>query len=218
MKNKFVMGLFVLIVVLSLLVPKIVLSLLEDRYIEQMDHTRVLESIKEESVLIKTIYSKYNGEKYRVSINDTYEVLDGETLKNEELIKLQELENVGMIQNHFFTYLVNNKSMIVRINTYQNDSMNYKKIRIFLPTNDFRVAFMSFEVEHTTGKIIALKIPKEYVDVQRDVMKDYVNYLGFSKSDWIYEANSIQSMTNRLEIKVEEINNIVSISVVPYHY
>ena len=48
-------------------------------------------------------------------------------------------------------------------------------------------------------------------------MKDYVSYLGFSKSDWLYETNSIKSKTNRLEIKIEEINDLVAISIVPYY-
>ncbi len=30
---------------------------------------------------------------------------------------------------------------------------------------------------------MALKVPREYVNVQREVMKNYVGYLGFSKNN-----------------------------------
>ncbi len=227
MKNKFIIGIFTIIVIASLIIPKIALFLLEDRNIDKLYKTNAnmlqANNIKNEDVLIKTIYSKYNGEKYSISTSDTYEFatlyyeIDGEKVPNKELVKLQELEKLGMIKNSLFSYLEKNKTMIARINEYQSDNMNYSKIRIFLPTNDYSIAFMSFEVEHTTGKIMALKIPKEYVNVQMDVMKDYAEYLGFSKSDWIYEKKSIKSLTNKLEIKVEDINNIISISIVPYN-
>ena len=105
--------------------------------------------------------------------------------------------------------------MITRINKYQSENIDYSKIKIFLPTNNFSVAFMSLEVENTTGKIISLKVPKEYINVNTDIIKDYVNYLGFSKNDWTYETNSSKSITNKLEIKVEDINNIISINIVP---
>ncbi len=173
--------------------------------------------------LFKQFILNIMGGKYSISTSDTYEFLtlyyevNGQKVENEELIKLQELEKIGMIKNNFFTYLEKNESMITRISEYQSDNMNYSKIRIFLPTNDFSIAFMSFEVEHKTGKIIALKVPKEYVNIQSDVMKDYVSYLGFFENDWIYETNSIHSITNRLEIKVEDINNVISISRAPYN-
>ena len=227
MKNKFIIGLFVLIVILSLITPKIALFLLEDNRIDKIykSNANILQesNTKDEAVLIKTIYSKYNGERYSISTSDTYEFptlyyeVNGQKVENEELVKLQELEKIGMIKNNFFTYLEKNESMIARISEYQSDNMSYSKIRIFLPTNDFSIAFMSFEVEHKTGKIIALKVPKEYINVQSDVMKDYVSYLGFSKSDWIYETNAIKSTTNRLEIKVEDINSVISISIVPFN-
>lgn len=227
MKNRFIIGLFFLILALSLIIPKIALFLLENHHIDKnyQSNVTILKAsyTNDQAALIRTIYSKYNGEKYSISINDVYEFStlyyeENEKRKeNEELVKLQELEKIGIIQAHFFTYMEKNKTMVARINKYQGDNMNYSKIRIFLPTNDFSIAFMSFEVEQKTGKIIALKIPKEYVNFHGEVMKDYVSYLGFSKSDWLYETNSIKSKTNRLEIKIEEINDLVAISIVPYY-
>lgn len=227
MKNKLVMGIFIFFILLSLIVPKIALFLLEDNNIDKIykSNINILKNgnINDENVLIKTIYAKYNGEKYSVKTTDTYEIptpyyeVNGEKIKNEELVKLQELEKIGLLKKDFFTYLEKNKYMIARISAYESDNMDYSKIKVFLSSNDFKIAFMSFEVEHKTGKIIALKVPKEYVNVWQEVINNYIAYLGFSKKDWIYETNSIISLVNKLEIKVENINSIISISIVPYN-
>ena len=115
MKNKFIIGIFILTIALSLIIPKIVLFWLEDKNIDKLykGNANILKisTTKDESIITKTIYSKYNGEKYNISTNDTYKrptihyEADGKQMENEELIKLQELEKIGMINNDLFSYL-----------------------------------------------------------------------------------------------------------------
>ena len=71
------MGITVVVMIASLIMPGLVLYLLEDHHIKygydvspyrfDPDH------INKESSLIKTIYSKYNDEKYTISTRDTFE-------------------------------------------------------------------------------------------------------------------------------------------------
>ena len=75
---------------------------------------------------------------------------------------------------------------------------------------------MSFEVEHITNKIIAIKIPKEYIVTKKEILEDYINYLNLNSEDWIFESSSVSSKTKKIEIKIENINDFVSISIVPY--
>ncbi len=75
---------------------------------------------------------------------------------------------------------------------------------------------MSFEIENITNKIIAIKIPKEYIVIKKEILEDYIHYLNLNSEDWIYENDSITSKNKKIEIKIENINNFVSISIVPY--
>ena len=73
---------------------------------------------------------------------------------------------------------------------------------------------MSFEIDNLSGKIIGLKIPKEYIITQEDILKSYIHYLDLTSEDWIYEKNSIFSQNKKIEIKIENINNIFSLSII----
>ena len=76
---------------------------------------------------------------------------------------------------------------------------------------------MAFEIEKSTDKIISLKMPKKYVTCTRDVMDKYIQYLGLTQNDWVYENRSVHSSENGLEIKTEEIHHMMSITIVPYN-
>ena len=226
-RNKFIMGITVVVMIASLIMPGLVLCLLEDHHIKygydvspyrfDPDH------INKESILIKTIYSKYNDEKYTISTRDTFEYaqpyieIDGTIYRNEPLIRLKELEAIGLIQNAFFKYVETNQNMISRVNEFRNENMHYEKIRISLPDDHYENAFMAFEIEKSTDKIISLKMPKKYVTCTRDVMDKYIQYLGLTQNDWVYENRSVHSSENGLEIKTEEIHHMMSITIVPYN-
>ena len=75
---------------------------------------------------------------------------------------------------------------------------------------------MSFEIENITNKIIAIKIPDYYIVTEKEILEDYINYLNLNSEDWVYEKDSITSKNKKIEIKIENINNFVSISIVPY--
>ncbi len=73
---------------------------------------------------------------------------------------------------------------------------------------------MSFEIENITNKIIAIKIPKEYIVTKKEILASYINYLNLNSEDWVYEKDSITSKNKK--IKIENINNFISIFIVPY--
>lgn len=226
-QNKKIICIFGLIVLASLLIPKIALYLLEDSNISKIYITDsnmfATNNLKSENAIIRTIYSKYNNEKYKVTTEDKFEYaeiyteIEGETFTNHTLLKLKELENIEIIKPLFFEYIKSNKDMIARINYFESESITYSKTRIFLSKDGYSTAFMSFETENRTGKIIALKIPKEYVNSNKDVMKSYIKYLGLESDNWNYESNSIKSVSSQIEVKIEDINNIISFSIVPYN-
>ena len=98
----------------------------------------------------------------------------------------------------FFDFITSNKRVITRINDFHGEHLNYSKKRLFLSKDDFKVAFMSFEVENMTDKIIAIKIPKEYIITRKEILEDYINYLNLNSEDWIYESNSVSSKTKKV--------------------
>lgn len=227
MENKKLIGIFILVIITSLIIPKVVLYFLEENNVEEMYQVSLnmfyAKNINSENALIKTIYSKYTNEKYNISTSDEfsytvpYYEINGKQIENKVLIKLSELESLGMIKDTFFEYIKSNENMIFRTNRFYNESINYSKIRVFLPADNYSTTVISFEVENKTAKIISLKIPREYIISTKDVMQDYVQYLDLKGNDWVYGNNSIRSVSNGIEIKIEDINNIVSISIVPYN-
>lgn len=225
-QNKLIL-IFISIFVISLITPASILYLLEDYNIKNMHE---LSSIAfdnnytvNESPIVRTVYSKYKNEKYRVTTGDRmlyaepYTTIDGETLENDVLIKLKELEGIEMLQEVFFKDIKANKDMIERTNDFRSEKITYSKTRIFLPNDNYKNAFMSFEVENITGKIIALKAPKQYVNTTKDILESYIDYLGLKSNEWVYEENSVKSSNLKIEIKIEDINNIVSVNIVPYN-
>jgi len=143
-------------------------------------------------------------------------MIEGKNYVNENLAKLKELENIGLLKNDFFSFLAEHTNIITRTNRFYGENLNYSNKRLFLPSDGFKNAFMSFEIDNLSGKIIGLKIPKEYIITQEDILKSYIHYLDLTSEDWIYEKNSIFSQNKKIEIKIENINNIFSLSIIPY--
>ncbi len=226
MKNNYLLILCVLCFLIVLFAPTIALYLLEDKnvhYLNNISLSMVDKGNKSyDNAIINTIYARYNNNKYNVDTTDEYEYsvpeieIEGKRYINESLVKLKELEVIGLIKSDFFEFLAMNKRVITRTNEFHGKNLNYSKKRLFLSNDDFKVAFMSFEVENITNKIIALKIPKEYIVIKKGILEDYLNYLNQNSEDWVYESNSVVSKIKKIEIKIENINDFISISIVPY--
>lgn len=227
MKQNKIICISIIIVLVSLVLPKISLYLLEEKQLEKMvditANTLATNNVKVENSIIKTVYSKYNNEKYSVSTSgsmeftEMYKQIDDEVITNDTLVSLSELESIGMIEPVFFTDIAQYENMSIRKNDFKGESITYSRNRIFLPNDNYATAFMSFEIENISSKIISLKIPKNYINTTKEIMKKYIEYLGLNDTDWVYETNSIKSINKKIEIKIEDINNIVSVSIVPYN-
>lgn len=215
------------ILIISIFAPIIILYLLEDNNVDYLNNVSLHQMQEREkndfdSAIIETIYRKYNETKYSVSTFDEYEyavvnkMIEGKNYVNENLAKLKELENIGLLKNDFFSFLAEHINIITRTNRFYGENLNYSNKRLFLPSDGFKNAFMSFEIDNLSGKIIGLKIPKEYIITQEDILKSYIHYLDLTSEDWIYEKNSIFSQNKKIEIKIENINNIFSLSIIPY--
>ena len=226
-QNNKIICIFVFIFITSLLMPKIVLYLLEDNNMNNIYVTNSnifnTNNLKSKNPIINTVYSKYSNVEYNVTTRDSFEYSDiyveieDEIIINDTLTKLKELEEIGLIKASFFEYIKSNTNIISRINDFNSESITYSKTRIFLSNDNYSNVFMSFEVEKISEKIIDLKIPKEHINSSKDVIENYIKYLGLEDGTWNYESNSIKSLYNHIEIKVEDINNLLSISIVPYN-
>ncbi len=225
-KNKNILIMCLMIFVFCIFSPMIILYLLEDKNFNYLNSVS-LDMMKEvnnkfDNEVIKVIYARYNETKYNVTTSDIYQypivdkVIDDQHIINDDLVMLKELESVGLLKNDFFVHLSTNERIITRTNKFSGDNLNYSSKRIFLSNDNFDVSFMSYEVEDITGKIIGLKIPKEYIVIERETLEKYITYLELDSEDWIFENNSIISKLNKIEIKIENINSFISISIVPY--
>lgn len=224
--NNYILIICIFVSMALVVAPIVTLYILEDKNIYYLNSV-LLTMMKEQdgrsdNAILNTVYAKYNGTKYNIKTYDEYEysVLDyeveGKHYINENLVKLKELENIGLIKNNFFEFLASSKRIITRTNQFQGECLDYSKKRLFLSRDNFKVAFMSFEVENTTGKIISLKIPIEYMVNEAAALEQYINYLNLNSDDWIYKNHSMISKTKKIEIRVENINDLVSLSIVPY--
>lgn len=226
-KSRELFIIFILTAFLFLGLTKLVIVASEDgnfHYLNTVLSELMEERInKSDNILIQTVYAKYNSSQVSISTHDSYEYpvpyyeIDGERFENETLIKLMELADIAMIKQSFFDDIKSNDSMITRTNEFCQENLHYSKTRIFLPDDNYTWAFMSFETEQSTGKIIALKIPEEYLQKDKKTIEQYIDYLNLNSEDWNYTVNSASSELKQIEIKMEDINGIVSVTLVPYH-
>lgn len=224
MKKKYLISFLVFLLIIFS--PIFVLYLLEDKNINYLNSVpaSIMKKFNQESdnILINLIYSKYNETKYNVKSVDEFQhsviekEIQGINVINETLIKLKELEEIGLLKNDFFVYISYNDQVITRTNNFYGENFNYSNKKLFLSNDNYENAFMSFEVENITGKIIGFKILKEYVVYNKDILKNYINYLDLNSENWIFESDEIVSKSKNIKIKLENINNFISISLVPY--
>ena len=225
-KNNYLLMVCVVCFLIAVFAPTITLYFLEDKNVQYLNSVSL--SMMDtgnkiyDNAIINMIYARYNNNKYNVDTTDKYDYsvpeieIEGERYINESLVSLKELETIGFLKGDFFDFVATNKRIITRTNEFHGESLNYSKKRLFLSGDNFDIAFMSFEIENITNKIIAIKIPKEYIVTKKEILASYINYLNLNSEDWVYEKDSITSKNKKIEIKIENINNFVSISIVPY--
>ena len=226
MKNNYLLILYVICFLIALFAPTITLYFLEDKNVHYLNSVSLSMMDKDnkiyDNVIINMIYARYNNNKYNVDPADecNYSVpeieVEGKQYINESLVSLKELESIGLLKSDFFEFLATNKRIITRTNDFHGESLNYSKKRLYIPKDNFNIAFMSFEIENITNKIIAIKIPKEYIVIKKEILENYISYLNLNSEDWIYENNSITSKNKKIEMKIENINDFISIFIVPY--
>ena len=226
-KSKMIFVIWIAVMMLSFAAPKIVLNILEDHNLENLyKPTSKLVYHDTDNAIIKTIFTKYNNieneEDLHLSVVvDTYDInvnvsLSIDSNDDDLFDKILDLQNIGIIKDTLMNDFEAKERVILRINEFKIENIHYSKIRFFL-SDQLDEAFMSYETEDKTGKIIAFKIPKKYIHRNKDLLKSYIQYLELEDDSWIYEQDRAYSTTYHIEIKIEEIHDILSLTIIPYY-
>lgn len=225
-RNIILIGIFITII--SLVLPAGILYLLEDMNTDALHDTlaAILDGKKSSSnhQFIDSVYAKYSDQSYQIDTSDSrepavlYYQIDNQTISNQTLMKLQELKEIGLIKASLFTYLQDNREMITRTKKFHGEQMSYIRNSIYLPNDQFETAFLSYEIENASGKVISLKLPKQYTVINQTVLRDYIAYLDLAEYDWEYHESYLLSKQLRAELKVETIQDIVVISLIPHPF
>ena len=174
--------------------------------------------------IIDVVYAKYGDQSYQIDTSDSrepavlYYQIDNQTISNKTLMKLQELKEIGLIKASLFTYLQDNQEMITRTKEFHGEQMSYIRNSIYLPNDRFETAFLSYEIENVSGKVISLKLPKQYIEINQTVLTDYIAYLDLAEYDWEYHESYLLSKQLRAEVKIETIHDIAVISLIPHPF
>ncbi len=225
-RNIILIGIFITII--SLVLPAGILYLLEDMNTDALHDTlaAILDGKKSSSnhQFIDSVYAKYSDQSYQIDTSDSrepavlYYQIDNQTISNQTLMKLQELKEIGLIKASLFTFLQDNREMITRTKKFHGEQMSYIRNSIYLPNDQFETAFLSYEIEHASGKVISLKLPKQYTVINQTVLRDYIAYLDLAEYDWEYHESYLLSKQLRAELKVETIQDIAVISLIPHPF
>lgn len=225
-RNIILIGIFITII--SLVLPAGILYLLEDMNTDALHDTlaAILDDKKSSSnhQFIDSVYAKYSDQSYQIDTSDSrepavlYYQIDNQTISNQTLMKLQELKEIGLIKASLFTFLQDNREMITRTKKFHGEQMSYIRNSIYLPNDQFETAFLSYEIENASGKVISLKLPKQYTVINQTVLRDYIAYLDLAEYDWEYHESYLLSKQLRAELKVETIQDIAVISLIPHPF
>lgn len=225
-RNIILIGIFITII--SLVLPAGILYLLEDMNTDALHDTlaAILDGKKSSSnhQFIDSVYAKYSDQSYQIDTSDSrepavlYYQIDNQTISNQTLMKLQELKEIGLIKASLFTFLQDNREMITRTKKFHGEQMSYIRNSIYLPNDQFETAFLSYEIEHASRKVISLKLPKQYTVINQTVLRDYIAYLDLAEYDWEYHESYLLSKQLRAELKVETIQDIAVISLIPHPF
>lgn len=225
-RNIILIGIFITII--SLVLPAGILYLLEDMNTDALHDTlaAILNDKKSGSnhQIIDSVYAKYSDQSYQIDTSDSrepavlYYQIDNQTISNQTLMKMQELKEIGLIKASLFTFLQDNREMITRTKKFHGEQMSYIRNSIYLPNDQFETAFLSYEIENASGKVISLKLPKQYTVINQTVLRDYIAYLDLAEYDWEYHESYLLSKQLRAELKVETIQDIAVISLIPHPF
>ena len=225
-RNIILIGIF--LIMISLIQPTGILYLLEDMNTDALHDTLtdILNDKKSGSnhQIIDVVYAKYGDQSYQIDTSDSrepavlYYQIDNQTISNKTLMKLQELKEIGLIKASLFTYLQDNQEMITRTKEFHGEQISYIRNSIYLPNDRFETAFLSYEIENVSGKVISLKLPKQYIEINQTVLTDYITYLDLAEYDWEYHESYLLSKQLRAEIKIETIHDIAVISLIPHPF
>lgn len=227
MKNKTLFVVLVFIILISFIVPRIILYLLEENsltkiYIEKQN-TFKTNYIYKNNNLINAVYKKFYINKSYVeyvympfSIDDNKSSIS--SIENKILDHLKDLIHIKMIHQNFIS-LLEKENFSMRITEYGDEDIRfrYDKFKVYIIEDMTKKFFMDFEVEKSTGKIISLKILKSYINTSHSVLIDYIKYLQLENNDWEYENSSIRSESLQIQIKIENMNDFVLLTLAPIY-
>ena len=204
-RNIILIGIF--LIMISLILPTGILYLLEDMNTDALHDTLtdILNDKKSGSnhQIIDVVYAKYGDQSYQIDTSDS----------REPAVLYYQIDNQTI-----FTYLQDNQEMITRTKEFHGEQMSYIRNSIYLPNDRFETAFLSYEIENVSGKVISLKLPKQYIEINQTVLTDYIAYLDLAEYDWEYHESYLLSKQLRAEIKIETIHDIAVISLIPHPF
>lgn len=206
-KNKIVYIFLILIIIFSFTIPKIITKLqdnkiLSDNYIIN-EQIHLFSENTNQTKLINNIYSKYNTNKYDVSVSDmlqesknVIQVIDGNIQINDEediLNNINELVKCSVINESFYDAFFS-EYIVYRTWKYNNGEIIYSKIKIFT-SNDYKNAIASFEIEKETNKIIEFTVKKQCIVNIQNSLQEYIKYLELDKkfTDWEFKKDELFS-------------------------
>lgn len=240
-KTIFPYTLFVLIMIISFAIPKIITKI-QDKKILSDKYTinKKIQTLRENAKwvgLIETIYSKYNTDKYNVQVSDSVSTIDTiiivqnaenginikintvnvENTENDDTLKkFQELIKRNIILQDFYNQF-SSQTITYRIWDYDNGNIKYKVIKIFTQ-DSLEEPIASIDLENETNKIIAYKVKKEYSNILKETLIEYVKYLELYNifDDWEYRENELKSKTAGIKIIGNIDNRYIYVKAIPF--
>lgn len=224
MKNKIIYIILILIIIFSFTIPKIITKLQDNKILSNNytinEEIYTLSENTKQIKLINNIYSKYNINKYEVSVSDMLQsskniiqIIDENIqINNEEevLTHINELVKRNIINKRFYE-MFHTKYIIYRTWKYNNGEITYSKIKIFT-NNDYENAIASIEIEHETNKVIAFTVRKEYTAQNQNNLQEYIKYLELDKkfTDWEYKKNELISKSAGVKVTTLDDGKYIS--------
>ena len=223
-------------IICSFAIPKIVMKV-QDKKIFTKSYTinRNIKTLNENvknTKLIYTIYSRYNTDKYNVTVSDSLKetqeiIISSDNIKeiaNSDIIisdeegildNIHQLIKANIVKKDFYNQF-SSKYFIYRTWDYNNGEIKYSKTNIFT-SNDYKKAIASVQIEKETNKIIEYKVKKEYVDINESTLRKYVKYLELDKifNDFEYIDNQLESKLAGIKISTIIDGEYICVKVIP---
>lgn len=219
-KNVYMYIVLILIIIFSFAIPSLVMKLTEEKIFagkyEIYKKVYALNNKANKNDIIKAIYSRYdNNSKYNVSVSDYAQGIPNilriennqATILDEKgfLNKFLELIKLNIVKDSFLYDLAKENEIIYRIWEYDNGEITYRKVNFFTDSDYFKYAIASMEIEDDTDKVIVFTINRKYLNINKESMYNYINYLGMSEfEDWKHKDNMM--LSEEAGVKVTSTN------------